>query len=145
MGTPFREGNDNGDGDQNKLRTPSHLPAVGANDWPTVQPQVHSTLYTLISTLNNSCHTSTAHPSSSLPPPTQEISNVCDDCDGGGHTNSAECNSGAPPGHRSKLERWTSRFGRASQSHFVPHVLASDVVWARDQICTRAALPATSR
>ena len=103
------------------------------------------TFYNLISTLNKPCHTSTAHSSSSSSssPPIQEISNVCNDCDNGGHVNSAEYSSGSP-GRTSKLERSASRWDRGSQSHLVPHVLASGVVWASDHTCTRAAFPAAS-
>ena len=120
-------------------------PKLSARARLAVRKASFALLHILLSTLNKSCHTSTAHPSSSSTPPTQETSNVCNDCDGGGHPTQNAAAARPLPERTPKLERCALRWDRESQSPFVPHVLASGIVWASNQICTRAVLPAASR
>ena len=106
-------------------------------------PLIRSTLHTLLSTLNKSCHITTAHPSSSSSPPTQETSDVCNDCDGGGHPTQNAAAAHCPNARQS----WRDTPYAGAESPNLPSylVLASGIVWASDQICTRAVLPAASR
>ena len=97
-------------------------------------------------------HTSAAHLSlfSSLPfiSARTRNSNARNNCDGG-HLNSAECSGGTPPERTSKLERCAflsfARAGSPDPTSRVRHLLAYGVVWATDQISTRAILSAASR